>query len=48
MTPLTGKQVKNPKNSAIFDHILLKAHDTSFEDFTILLKQNNKFNLHLK
>ena len=48
MTPLTGKRVKNPKKSAIFDHILLKGHDASFEDITILLKENNKFKLHLK
>ena len=48
MTPLTGKRVKNPKKSAIFDHILLKGHDASFEDFKILLKENNKFKLHLK
>ena len=26
----------------------LKSHDASFEDFTILLKENNKFKLHLK
>ena len=48
MTPLTGKQVKNPKKSAIFDHILLKGHDASFKDFMVLLKENNKFKLHLK
>ena len=48
MTPLTGKRVRNPKKSAIFDHILLNGHDASFEDFTILLKENNKFKLHLK
>ena len=48
MTPLTRKRVKNPKKSAIFDHILLKGHDASFEDFMILLKENNKFKLHLK
>ena len=36
MTPLTGKWVKNHKKSAIFDHILLKGHDTSFEDFNSL------------
>ena len=39
MTPLTGKRVKNPTKSAIFDQILLKDHDASFEDFTILLKE---------
>ena len=43
MTPLTGKRVKNPKKSAVLDHILLKGHD-----FTILLKENNRFKLHLK
>ena len=45
MTPFTGKWVNNPKQSAIFDHILLKGHDVSFEDFTILLKGNKKFKL---
>ena len=48
MTPLTGKQIRNPKKLAIFDHILLNGHDASFEDFTILLKENNRFKLHLK
>ena len=46
MTPLNGKQIKNSKKSAIFDHILLKGHDASFEDITILLKENNKFELY--
>ena len=48
MTPLTGKQVKNPKKSGVIDYILLKDHDASFEDFLILLKENNKYKLHLK
>ena len=48
MTPLTGKRVMKPKKSAIYDHILLHGRDVSFEDFTILLKENNKFKLHLK
>ena len=48
MTLLTGKRVKNAKKSAIFDHILLKGHDASFEDFTILLKENNKLKLHVQ
>ena len=48
MTPLTEKRVKKPKKSAIFDQILLKGHDASFEDFTIFLKENNKFKLHLR
>ena len=48
MTPLTGKGGKNPKKSAIFDNILLNGHDASFEDIAILLKESNKFKLHLK
>ena len=48
ITSLTPKRVKSPKKSTIFDHILLNGHDTSFEDFTIFLKENNKFKLHLK
>ena len=48
MTPSTGKRVKNPKKSAIFDHILLNGHDASCEKFTMLLKENNRFKLHLK
>ena len=48
MTPLTGRRVKNPKKSAIFDHILLKGHGASLEDFAILFKENNKFKLQLK
>ena len=48
MIPLTGERVKNPKKSAILDIILLKGHDASFEDFTIPLKENNKYKLHLK
>ena len=48
VTPVTGKRVKIRKKSAIFDHILLKGYDANFEDFTILLKKNKKFTLHLK
>ena len=48
MTSLTGLQVKNLKKSDIFDHIVLKGCGTSFEDFRILLKENNEFKLHLK
>ena len=45
---LTGKRnPKNPKKSAIIDHILLKEQNASFEDFTILLKESNQFKLHL-
>ena len=48
VTSLNGKWVKNYKKPAVFDHILLKDHDSSFEEFTILLKESNHFKLHLK
>ena len=42
ITPLTQKLVKNPKKSAIMDHILLEDHDAAYHDFSI------QFKLHLK
>ena len=48
ITPLTGKFVKTPKKSAIFDHMLLDGHKASFDNFSILLKESNPFKLQLK
>ena len=48
VTPLTGKFVKTPKKSAIFDHMLLDGHKASFDNFLILLKESNPFKLQLK
>ena len=48
IAPLTGKFVKTPKKSAIFDHILLNGHKVSFDNFLILLKESNTFKLRLK
>ena len=48
ITPLTGKFVKTPKKSAIFDHMLLDGHKASSDNFLILLKENNAFKLQLK
>ena len=48
ITPLTGKFVKTPKKSAIFDYILLDGHKASFDIFSILLKESNTFKLQLK
>ena len=44
-TPLTGKFVKKPKKSAIFDHMLLDGRNASFDNFAILLKESNAFKL---
>ena len=48
ITPLTGKFVKTPKKSAIFAHMLLHGHKASFDNFSILFKENNTFKLQLK
>ena len=48
ITPLTQKRVKNPKKSAIMDHILLEGHNAIYDDFSILIPENNQFKLHLK
>ena len=37
-TPLTRKNVKSPKESAVFDHIVHTGHDASFDDFETLVK----------
>ena len=47
ISPLTKKKVK-PKGSAASDHLLLCNHSPSFENFSVLTKENNKFLLELK
>ena len=48
ITPLTGKPVKNPKKSSIFDHMLFEGYRSNFDNFSILLKENNDFKIQLK
>ena len=48
ITPLTQKRDKNPKKSAIIDHILLEDHNATYDDFSILTTESNEFKLHLK
>ena len=36
--------MKSPKMTAIIDHILLKGHDASFEDFINLLNKTINLN----
>ena len=45
--PLTKKKVK-PKSSAVSDHLLLCNHSPSFENFSVLTKENKKLLLELK
>ena len=47
ISPLTRKQVK-PKNSSIADQLLLCNHSASYDDFSILTRDNSKFLLELK
>ena len=44
---LTKKKFK-PKGSAVSDHMLLCNHSPSFENFSVLTKENKKFLLELK
>ena len=48
ITPLTQKQIKNPKNSAIMDHVLLESHNTTYHNFSVLMPNKNRFKLHRK
>ena len=47
ISPLTKKQVK-PKNSSVADHLLPCNHSASYDDFSILTSENEKFLLELK
>ena len=47
ISPLTRKKVK-PKGSAVSNHLLLYNHSSSFENFSVLTKENKKFLLELK
>ena len=44
MSHLTGKRVEC-KPSVVSDHLLLHNHDSDFNDFTILCRDNNGFRL---
>ena len=46
--PPTQKRDKIPKKSAIMDHILLEGHNATYDDFSILISENNQFKLHLQ
>ena len=47
ISPLTRKQVK-PKNSSAADHLLLCNHSASYDDFSILTRENKKVLLESK
>ena len=47
ISPLTKKQV-TPKNSSVADHLQFCNHSVSYEDFSILTRENKKFLLELK
>ena len=47
ISPLTRKQVK-PKNSSVADYLLVCNHSASYDDFSVLTRENKKFLLELK
>ena len=47
ITILTGKKIKSPKKSAVFDHIFHTSHKASCFDFEILVKDSDEFRLLL-
>ena len=48
ITLFTGKPVKTLQKTSIFDHMLFEGLRSSFDNFSILLKENNGFKLKLK
>ena len=48
MVKLRQKRVKNPETPAIMDHILLEGHNATYDDFSILISENNQFKLQFK
>ena len=46
--PLTGKKVKSPKESTVFDHTVHTGHNASFDDFETLVKECDEFRLLLR
>ena len=47
ISPITRKQVK-PKSSSVADHLLLYNHSSSYDDFSILTRENKNFLLKSK
>ena len=47
ISPFTRKHIK-PKNSSVADHLLLCNHSASYDNFSILTRENKTFSLELK
>ena len=48
VSPLTGKKVKPINNSSVCDHLLHSNYLPSFDNFSIMAQENNKFLLEIK
>ena len=48
ITPLTGKKVKSPKESAVFYYIFHTGHNASFDDSETFVKESDEFRLLLR
>ena len=47
ISPLTRKKVK-PKGSAVTDHLSLCNHSPTFENFSVLAKENKKIPIRIE
>ena len=46
-TPLTGKKVKSPKESVVFDNIFQTGHNAKFDELETPTKESDEFRLPL-
>ena len=48
ITELTGKKVRSPEESAVFDHIFNANYNACFDDIKTLVKESDEFRLLLR
>ena len=48
ISPLTNKQSKSKKSTAVKDHMLMSDQPVSFDDFNVLASSNSEFHLKIK
>ena len=48
ITSVRREHVKNPKKSVIVDHILSEVHNTTYDEFSVLIPKNKGLKLHDK
>ena len=48
ITSVRREHVKNPKKSVIVDHILSEVHNTTYDEFSVLIPKSNRLKIHDK